>query len=175
LADDIRTAIRIADEFHLVLIIDGGLSAYVVKDILAEKKIPVVLGPTSHPFISQGEVSITPELSRLMDERNAALLTKAGVKIAIASFGYGNRYSDAVQGKWLLLEAGLASGFDLAEEDALRAVTINAAEILQIADRVGSLEPGKDADILILDGPPLSLKTSVERVYINGELIYTKR
>ncbi len=175
LVNDIRTAIRIADEFNLDLIIDGGLSAYVVKDLLAEKKIPVVLGPTSHPFITGGEVSITPELSRLMDERNAALLAKAGVKIAIASFSYGNRFSDAVLGKWLLLEAGLATGFDLTEEEALKAVTINAAEILQVADRIGSLEPGKDADIIILDGHPLRIKTFVERVYINGELIYIKK
>jgi imidazolonepropionase-like amidohydrolase len=174
LEDDIRTAIRIADEFKIDLIIDSGLSAYIIKDLLAEKKIPVVLGPTSHPFVSGGEVSITPELSRLMDERNAALLAKAGVKIAIASFGFGSRSSDAVQGKWLLLEAGLATGFDLAEEEALKAVTINAAEILQVADRIGSLEPGKDADIVILDGHPLSIKTLVERVYINGELIYIK-
>jgi len=174
LADDIRTAIRIADEFNLDLIIDSGLSAYAVRDLLAENEISVVLGPTSYPFIAGGEVAITPELSRLMDERNAALLVKAGVKIAIASFGYGNRFSDAVQGKWLLLEAGLATGFDLNEEEALKAVTINAAEILQVADRIGSLEPGKDADIVILDGPPLRIKTLVERVYINGELIFIK-
>jgi imidazolonepropionase-like amidohydrolase len=175
LVDDIRTAIRIADEFELDLIIDSGLAAYAIKDLLAEKEIPVVLGPTSYPFIAGGEMAITSELLRFMDERNAALLTKAGVKIAIASFGFGNRFSDAVQGKWLLLEAGLTSGFDLAEEDALKAVTINAAEILQVADRIGSLEPGKDADIVILDGPPLSTKTFVERVYINGELVYTKK
>ncbi|MFC2165035.1 amidohydrolase family protein [Acidobacteriota bacterium] len=175
LVNDIRTAIRITDEFNLDLIIDSGLSAYVVKDLLAEKKIPVVLGPTSHPFVAGGEVSIKPELSRLMDERNAALLAKAGVKIAIASFSYGNRFSDAVLGKWLLLEAGLATGFGLPEEEALKAVTINAAEILQVADRIGSLEPGKDADIVILDGHPLTLKTFVERVYINGELVYTKK
>jgi imidazolonepropionase-like amidohydrolase len=175
LVNDIRTAIRIADEFNLDLIIDSGLSAYLVKDLLAEKKIPVVLGPTSYPFIAGGEMAITPELSRLMDERNAAILTQAGVKIAIASFGFGNRFSDAVQGKWLLLEAGLATGFDLSEEEALKAVTINAAEILQVADRIGSLEPGKDADILILDGHPLRIKTLVENVYINGELIYVKK
>ncbi len=111
----------------------------------------------------------------MMDERNAALLAKAGVKIAIARFGFGNRSSDAVQGKWLLLEAGLATGFDLAEEDDLKAVTINAAEILQVANRIGSLEPGKDADIVILDAHPLSIKTFVERVYINGELLDGER
>jgi imidazolonepropionase-like amidohydrolase len=176
LVDDIRTAIRVAEEFKLGLIVDSGITAYLVRDILAAKKIPVVLGPTSHPFITGGEVSMTPELVRIMDEHNAALLAKAGVKIAIASFGFGfGRFGDAVQGKWLLLEAGLATGFDLSEEDALKAVTINAAEILGVANRVGSLEPGKDADIIILDGHPLNIKTWVEKVYIDGDLIFTRK
>jgi imidazolonepropionase-like amidohydrolase len=176
LVDDIRTAIRVADEFKLGMILDSGIAAYLVRDILAAKNIPVVLGPTSHPFITGGEVSMTPELVRMMDEHNAALLAKAGVKIAIASFGFGfGSFGDAVQGKWLLLEAGLATGFDLSEEDALKAVTINAAEILGVSNRVGSLEPGKDADVIVLDGYPLNVKTWVEKVYINGELIFTRK
>jgi imidazolonepropionase-like amidohydrolase len=176
LADDLRTAIRIAEEFNFDLVIDSGLTAYVLKDELARKKIPVVLGPTSHPFVSGGEVSSTPELLRVMDERNAAMLAKAGVKIAIASYGFGfGGFGDAVQGKWLLLEAGLTTGFDLPDEEALKAVTINAAEILGVADRVGSLEPGKDADVIILDGYPLSAKTWVEKVFVDGELVFTKK
>jgi imidazolonepropionase-like amidohydrolase len=176
LADDLRTAIRIAEEFNFDLVIDSGLTAYALKDELARKKVPVVLGPTSHPFVSGGEVSSTPELLRVMDERNAAMLVKAGVKIAIASYGFGfGGFGDAVQGKWLLLEAGLATGFDLSDDDALKAVTINAAEILGVADRVGSLEPGKDADVLILDGYPLNAKTWVEKVFVDGELVFTKK
>jgi imidazolonepropionase-like amidohydrolase len=176
LVDDLRTAIRIAEEFQIDLIIDSGLTAYLVKDLLAAKKIPVVLGPTSHPFVSGGEVSSTPELLRVMDEHNAAILSKAGVKVAIASYGFGfGGFGDAVQGKWLLLEAGLATGFDLPDEEALKAVTINAAQILGVADRVGSLEPGKDADVIILDGYPLNVKTWVEKVFINGEAVYSKK
>jgi imidazolonepropionase-like amidohydrolase len=176
LVDDVRTAIRIAEEFQLDLIIDSGLTAYLVKDVLAAKKIPVVLGPTSHPFVSGGEVSSTPELLRVMDERNAAILSRAGVKIAIASYGFGfGGFGDAVQGKWLLLEAGLATGFDLPDEEALKAVTINAAQILGVADRVGSLEPGKDADVIILDGYPLNVKTWVDKVFINGEAVFSKK
>jgi imidazolonepropionase-like amidohydrolase len=176
LTDDLRTAIRIADEFKFDLVIDSGLTAYAIKDILAQKRIPVVLGPTSHPFVSGGEVSSTPELLRVMDEHNAALLTKAGVKIAIASFGFGfGGFGDAVQGKWLLLEAALATGFDLPDEEALKAVTINAAQILGVADRVGSLEPGKDADVIILDGYPLNVKTWVDKVFVNGEMVFSKK
>jgi imidazolonepropionase-like amidohydrolase len=175
LVDDIRTAVRIAEEFDFDLVIDSGLGAYKLVEELAEKEIPVVVGPTSHPFITGGEVSMTPELSRMMDERNAAWLTEGGVKVAIASFGFGfGRMGRATQGKWLLLEAGLATSFDLPDEEALKAVTIHAAEILGVDDRIGSLEPGKDADVIVLDGYPLSMKTWVERVFINGEPVYVR-
>lgn len=175
LVDDIRTAIRIADEFDFNLIVDSGIGAYKIKGLLAEKKIPVVLGPISHPYITGGEISSTPELGQLLNEHSAALLTKAGVKIAIASFGMGfSRWKDAMQGKWLMLEAGLATSFGLPDEEALKAITINAAEILGVDDRIGSLEPGKDADVIILDGPPLRLKTWVDKVFLNGQLVFEK-
>lgn len=175
LTDDIRTAIRIADEFDLRIVIDGGTGAYKIKDILAKKQIPVVLSPISHPFVSGQPVEYSPELYTMRDERTPALLTKAGVKIALASFGYGTGYTgSSYQGRWLLLEAALATGFGLSEEDALKAVTINPAEILGVADRIGSIEPGKDADIIILDGHPLHFKSWVEKVLIEGELVYKK-
>jgi imidazolonepropionase-like amidohydrolase len=175
LTDDIRTAIRIAEEFDLKIVIDGGTGAYKVKDILAEKQIPVVLSPISHPFVSGQPVDYSPELYTLRNERTPALLTRAGVKIALASFGYGTGYTgSSYHGRWLLLEAALATGFGLSEEEALKAVTINPAEILGVADRIGSLEPGKDADIIILDGHPLSIKSWVEQVLIDGEVVYKK-
>jgi imidazolonepropionase-like amidohydrolase len=175
LVDDIRTAIRIAEEFDFDLVIDSGLGAYKLAEELAEKNIPVVVGPTSHPFITGGEVSMTPELSRMMDERNAAWLAEGGVTIAMGSFGFGfGRMGRATQGKWLLLEAGLATSFELPDEGALKAVTLHAAEILGVDDRVGSLEAGKDADVVVLDGYPLSMKTWVERVFIEGEMVYVK-
>jgi imidazolonepropionase-like amidohydrolase len=173
--DDIRTAIRMADEFGFDLILDSGLGAYKIKDVLAERGIPVVLGPPTHPFITGGEVSMNADLYNLMSETNAAELTEAGVKIAIGSFGFGfGSFGGATQGRWLLIEAAYATGYGLSDEDALKAVTINAAEILGVADRIGSLEAGKDADILILDGYPLHVKTWVEKVFINGELIHDR-
>lgn len=175
LPDDIQTAIRIAEEFDIRIIIDGAEGAYKIKELLAEKKIPVVLGPLSHPVVSGQPVRESPELSALRNEENAALLANAGVKIAIASFGYGRGFAgSAFQGRWLLLEAALATGFGLSEKEALKAVTINAAEILGVADRVGSLEKGKDADIVILDGPPLNINTRVEQVYIDGKPVYKR-
>lgn len=175
LTDDIRTAIRIAEEFDLRIVIDGGAGAYKVKDILAEKQIPVVLSPISHPFVSGQPVDYSPELYTLRDERTPALLTGAGVKIALASFGYGTGYTGSFyHGRWLLLEAALATGFGLSDEDALKAVTINPAEILGVADRIGSIELGKDADIIILNGHPLNIKSWVEQVLVKGEVVYKK-
>jgi len=176
LADDIRTAIRIAEEFDLKIVIDGGTGAYELKDLLAEKQIPVVLSPISHPFVSGQPVEYSPELHTLRDERTPAMLANAGVKIALASFGYGTGYTgSSYHGRWLLLEAALATGFGLSELEALKAVTINPAEILGVADRIGSIEPGKDADIIILDGHPLNIKSWVEQVLIQGEVVYMKQ
>lgn len=173
--DDIRTALRISEEFGLDLILDSGLGAYKVKDVLAEKGIPVVLGPPTHPFIQGGEVSMNADLYNLMNEYNASELTEAGVKVAIASFGFGfGSFGGATQGRWLLVEAAYATGYGLSDEDALKAVTINPAEILGVDDRIGSLEVGKDADILVLDGYPLHVKTWVDKVFVNGELIHDR-
>ncbi len=173
LEEDIRVAIRLAEEFDLDIILDNGLAAYKIIDLLAAKDIPVILGPTTHPF-ADGGFNVKPEYYSILNERNAAILVDAGVKIAIASFskGYGRPFPGT--GKWLLLEAAVATGFGLSDEDALRAVTINAAEILGVENRVGSLEPGKDADIIILNGPPLSIKTWIEKVFIDGKQVYTK-
>jgi imidazolonepropionase-like amidohydrolase len=175
LTDDIRTAIRIAEEFGLKIVIDGGTGAYKVKGLLAEKQIPVVLSPISHPFVSGQPVEHSPELYTLRDERAPAMLSEAGVKIALASFGYGTGYTgSSYHGRWLLLEAALATGFGLSDDEALKAVTINPAEILGVADRIGSIEPGKDADIIILNGHPLNIKSWVEQVFIEGEVVYKK-
>ena len=118
---------------------------------------------------------MTADLYNLMSESNAAELTEAGVKIAFGSFGFGfGSMGSATQGRWLLIEAAYATGYGLSDEDALKAVTINAAEILGVDDRVGSIEVGKDADIIVLDGYPLHMKTWVEKVFINGELIHDR-
>ena len=171
---DIRGAMRLAEEFGFDLIINGGAQAYQMKAELAAKKIPVVLGPISHPFISGEEI---PDLKEYPapDERNASWLRQAGVPIAIASYSHGlGGLAQPITGKWLLIDAALAQGYGLSEDEILRAVTLYPAQILGVANRVGSLEVGKDADVIVLDGPPLSIKTWVESVYVNGELVYQR-
>ena len=171
---DIRGAMRLAEEFGFDLIINGGAQAYQMKAELAAKKIPVVLGPISHPFISGDEI---PDLKEYPapDERNAAWLRQAGVPIAIASYSHGlGGLAQPITGKWLLIDAALAQGYGLPEDEVLRAVTLYPAQILGVADRLGSIENGKDADVIILDGPPLSMKTWVESVYVGGELVYSR-
>jgi imidazolonepropionase-like amidohydrolase len=171
---DIRGAMRLAEEFGFDLVVNGGAQAYQMKSELAAKKIPVVLGPISHPFISGDEI---PDLKEYPapDERNAAWLRQAGVPIAIASYSHGlGGLAQPITGKWLLIDAALAQGYGLPEDEVLRAVTLYPAQILGVADRLGSLETGKDADVIILDGPPLSMKTWVESVFVGGELVYTR-
>lgn len=171
---DIRGAMRLADEFGFDLIINGGAQAYQMKSELAAKKIPVVLGPISHPFISGDEI---PDLHEYPapDERNAAWLREAGVPIAIASYSHGlGGLAQPITGKWLLIDAALAEGYGLSQSEILRAVTLGPAQILGVADRLGSLEVGKDADVIVLDGPPLGIKTWVEKVYVAGELVYER-
>jgi imidazolonepropionase-like amidohydrolase len=173
-AVDIRSALRLAQEFGFDLEIDGGAAANEFREELVARKVPVVLGQVSHPYVSNEEIPDRQDYIAV-DERNPARLTAAGVKVAIASFSrsFGS-LAPAGTGKWLLIDAAIAGGYGMSDEDILKAVTLHPAEILGVADRIGSLAPGKDADVIVLDGPPLSVKTWVERVYVNGELVYQK-
>lgn len=173
-ATDIRSALRIGQEFGIDVVIDGGAAAWEFKDDLVARKIPVVLGQVSHQYVSNEEIPDKQDYPT-PDERLAGRLTNAGVPTALATFSrsFGS-LAPAGTGKWLLIDAGIAAGYGMTEDQVLKAVTLVPAQILGVADRVGSLEVGKDADVVILDGPPLSVKTWVQRVYVNGELVYTK-
>ena len=174
-ATDIRSALRLAQEFGFDLIIDGGAAAADVKDELVARRIPVVLGMQSHPYVSNEEIPDKQDYPPI-DERTPATLTAAGVKVAIATFSRAfGTLAPAGSTKWLLLDAAIAGGYGFSDDQIIRSVTLGAAEILGVADRLGSLAPGKDADVLILDGPPLSIKTWVEKVYVDGELVHEKK
>ncbi|MDH3222515.1 MAG: amidohydrolase family protein [Gemmatimonadota bacterium] len=171
---EIREALELAEEFGFHLILDSGISADAVAAELASAGVPVVLGPISHPFVSGEEIPDRDEYPS-PDERRATRLQEAGVAYAIASFSrsFGS-LGPAGSGKWLLLDAAMAAGYGLSEAQVLRAITLSAAEILGVEDRVGSVEPGKDADVVILDGPPLSVTSWVERVFVDGVEVFVR-
>lgn len=171
---EIRAALALAEEFGFELIIDSGISADQMAGTLADAGVPVVLGPISHPFVSGEEIPDRDEYPA-PDERRTAVLRDAGVRFAIASFSRSfGALGPSGTGKWLLLDAALAAGYGLTEAEVLRAVTLTPAEILGVANRVGSLTPGKDADVIILDGAPLSVKSWVDQVYVGGERVYDR-
>jgi imidazolonepropionase-like amidohydrolase len=154
--DDIQTAVRLASEFDLKLIINRGTEAYKIADDLAAKKIPVVVGPvTTQPDRIE-------TLGAVYD--NASRLHRAGVKIAIQS-------GETLNARMLPYEAALAVAYGLPWEQAIRAITVNPAEIFGVADRIGSLKPGMQADLIVTDGDPLQPLTRLRHLFIRGRPI----
>ncbi len=159
-AINIRTALKLADEYDFQLILDECTEGYKVAEEIAEKKISVVLGPFYYYPRNLGQYE-----GREVNWNNAGILTKAGVKVALTS-GAQARSID------LLTAAAFAVRHGMPKEEALKAVTTTPAEILGVDDKVGTLEKGKDADILILSGDPLEVTTRIEKVILNGKTVY---
>jgi imidazolonepropionase-like amidohydrolase len=157
-ADDIATALRMAREFGYRLVIDHGTEAHLLADLLAEQNIPVIIGPL---FTSRSKVEL-----RNRSLANPGRLATAGVTIAITTD------HPVVPIHFLIHQASLAVKEGLDRETALRAVTINPARILGVDDRIGSIEPGKDADLVIWSGDPLDVNSRAERAYLDGREIY---
>jgi imidazolonepropionase-like amidohydrolase len=156
---DIKNAIEFCDKQKLKMILGGGAQAWKVKSLLKEKNIPVILRPIQELPVQEDDPYDKPN-------SNPGELQAAGVKIAIATFSS----SDS---RTLPYEAGNAVPFGLAWEDALKAITINPAEILGISDRIGTLEPGKIANLIVTNGDPLEFRTEVKYLFINGQLTST--
>ncbi|MEO7521297.1 MAG: amidohydrolase family protein, partial [Gemmatimonas sp.] len=154
-AAQINDAITWAKAEKIKLVIRGGRDALFVADRLKAENVPVILTSTmsapDRQYESYDHAYATP-----------ALLHAAGVKFAIAG-GSGGLYSNRLP--W---EAGVAVAFGLPEEEALKAVTINAAESMGVADKVGSLEVGKEATLLITTGTPLDMTSNIIQSYIQG-------
>jgi imidazolonepropionase-like amidohydrolase len=157
----IRAALKVADEYDLKLIFQECTEGYRVAGQLAERKIPVVLGPFYYYPGNMGQY----REGRKVNWNNAGILTEAGVKVALGSGGQ----SGAID---MLTAASFAVRHGMNPNEALKAITITPAEILGVADRVGSLEKGKDADIVVLSGDPLDVTTRVEKVILNGKTVY---
>jgi len=157
-ADDIMTAIRIAKEFDLDIVIEHCTEGHLIADELAELGIPAVVGPS---FSNRSKVEL-----KNLSFTTPGVLAQKGVKVAIMTD------HPVIPIQYLPVCAALAVREGMKEEDALAAITINAAEILGISDRVGSLEKGKDADVVIWNGHPLDIKSKPSCVIINGEIVY---
>lgn len=158
-ADDILTALRIGEEFGLDVVIEHATEGYKVADILAEKQALCVVGPM---LMGRSKAELQE-----VNIRNAALLVEAGVKIAIQT--------DATsETRWLPIEVGVAIREGLPEEEAFRAVTINPATIIGVQDRLGSIEPGKDADLALFDGHPFEVRSRCRMVLIDGEVVHRR-
>ena len=159
-ADDILTVVRIADEFGHRVVIQHGTEAYKVAELLARKRIPVSAIVVDAP----GGKHEAIELER----SNPALLEAAGVKVAIHTDDY------ITHSRLFLRSGALAVRAGMSEAGALRALTHSAAEMLDLGDRLGSLEPGKDADFVVLSGPPFALRTRVRETWIDGEKVWDR-
>ncbi len=154
---DITNAIELAKAWGLDLVLAHAYEAHLVVDEIKRAGVPVITGPIM--------------INRRGDAKNLtlrlpAILAAAGVKLALTTD------HPVVPIRYLMAQVATAVREGLAEDDAIRAITINPAEILGVADRVGSLEPGKDADIAIYTGHPFDTQTKTDRVLVNGRVVY---
>lgn len=156
--DDIVTALRLADEFGYDLVIDHGTESAELADVIAERGIPIILGPL---IVGSRKVEM-----RNRSLRTAGILDQAGVRIAIATD------HPVVPIQYLIHQATLAVKEGLDPDAALAAVTINPARILGVDDRIGSLEVGKDADLCVWSGDPLDMMSRVEHAFVQGRQVY---
>lgn len=159
-SDDILTALRIRDEFGFDMVLDHATEAHLLADELIERNIPAVVGPTlstKYKVELRGRTLVTP-----------GILVKAGVKVALTT----DHWVVGIQYLPLTLIMAVKEGLDRSQ--ALKTVTINPAEILGASDRIGSLAPGKDADLVVWSGDPLDVYQRPLQVYVNGEKVYTR-
>lgn len=159
---DIRAAIKFADEEKIKMILSAAVEAYKVADELKAKNIPVLVGQV----IRMPEHTDDPYD---MAYANAGILSKAGVKVAFETF-------DSAHVRDLPYNAGMAAAFGMPKEEALKAVTIYPAQIWGMADKIGSIETGKIANLIVTDGDPLEIRTQIKYLFIGGkELPLTSR
>jgi imidazolonepropionase-like amidohydrolase len=157
-ADDIATALRLAAEFGYDLVLDHCTEGYLLASKIAAAGVPVVAGPL---ITARSKVELR---NRTM--ANPGLLAAAGIPVAIATD------HPVVPIHLLIVQAALAVREGMDREAALRAVTLIPARIMRVADRIGSLVPGKDADLVIWSGDPLDVMSRAETAYIAGREVY---
>jgi imidazolonepropionase-like amidohydrolase len=161
-ATDIDAALRVAAEFKLRLVLDSAAEAYLLADRIKQAGVPVIV----HPSMRRAGVGETENLSF----ETAATLRKAGIPVALQSGFEGYVPKTRVA----LFEAGIAAANGLEFEEALATITIDAARIIGVEDRVGSLQPGRDGDVAVFDGDPFEYTTHCTAVVVNGRVASTE-
>ncbi len=157
-ADDILTAIRIAKEFHLSMTLDHCTEGHLIAEEIKDSGYPVITGPG---MTARSKIEV-----KNMSFKTAGVLHKAGVKIAVMSD------HPVTLIRYLPVYAGLCVRQGLPMPEGLKAITINAAEICGVSDRLGSIEPGKDADLAIYSGNPMEIFTKTLYTIIDGKIVY---
>jgi imidazolonepropionase-like amidohydrolase len=157
-ADDLITAVRIADEFGFELVLQHATEGYRVADLLARKKVPVSLTLIDSPGGKAETIGLI--------EENAAVLDKAGVPVCV------NTDDFITESRFLLRTAAIAVRGGMSEAAALRTITSTPAKVMHLDHRLGTLEAGKDADFVVLSGPPFSVYTKVRQTWIDGQKVF---
>ncbi|MBA2503084.1 MAG: amidohydrolase family protein, partial [Pyrinomonadaceae bacterium] len=160
-ANDIISALRLAKEFGVRMVLDGAAESYLVAGQIKAANVPVIIHPTMWRAADE-----TENLSM----ETAAALRKAGITVALQS-GYEGYVPKT---RVVLFEAAAAAANGLSFNEALASITVDAARILGIADRTGSIAPGKDADLALFDGDPFEYTSHVTAVIINGQVVSEK-
>ncbi len=160
--DDLATALRIGQEFNLKMMLAQATEGYLARDLIRRAGVPVLLGPAMQRLDALQTYNATLE--------NAALMAESGIPLAFTTGFEGYVPKNRI----LLFEAAVALANGLGFDRTLRAATVDAARVLGIDDRVGSLQPGKDADLVLFDGDPFEYTTHVEAVVANGEVIFQR-
>ncbi|MGP4112039.1 amidohydrolase [Streptomyces sp. 4N509B] len=158
-ADDIATALRLADEFGYRVVINHGTEGHLLADEIARREVPVISGPL---FTTRVKVEV-----RQRTLANPGILARAGVKVAITTDHPVVPINFLVHQVTLCVKEGLDRG------EALRTITVNPAEIMGLDDRVGSLRPGLDGDVVVWSGDPLDVMSRALRVFVAGREVYT--
>jgi imidazolonepropionase-like amidohydrolase len=154
--DDLWTALRLADEFKLRIILLHATEGWKIADEIAKRKIPVLVGPVTTQPDSMETLGATYE--------NADILHRAGVVIAIVT-------ADEHNVRNLPFLAGIAAAYGLPREEALRAITANPAAILGVSGTIGAIREGLSADLVVFDGDPLQPRSRIEHLLIAGRII----
>jgi imidazolonepropionase-like amidohydrolase len=155
---DILAALRVAQEFKIRLVLDGAAESYLLTDRLKAAKVPVILHPTMARAVDDAEN---------MSMETASILRNAGVPFALQA-GYEGYVPKT---RLVLFEAAVAAARGLTFDQALASITADAARILGIEKRVGTLEPGKDGDVALFDGDPFEYTSHVTGVIIDGQVV----